>query len=407
MGLISRYEEIPHASMIAALFSTIDRRVNTFENFSMILRNRMIIDDETSKQHVEEGYGQLNIADILNQSDFILSSASYSSLGLTRELTFLPNIHTVKTRYGDSLLIMLLITPWSDLNIAELREAAKELCKNFNGVFRRGTADIERMKISVQDRRVQCKEASQLLFQALYHKVFSDRAMRGLSEKFPIACNLVAILFQEGILSALMQCFGQCGHIYRAENIQKFECPNCGGKLGWGPPVFQPERIALAYPNEFMRLESQNIRSYLPIDLFFLYQASDLPSQVRLMLNRIDRRIFQSSVSFLEETIFNTVEGHDFLYLYNVSKRKGDRILIVTAISDSRFQGTSTLPTVTIRALIRTLSERKITEYTTQNISLYPTIETWKFSDWIGMESESAQWDQLLSWKNLSRHLPD
>jgi len=393
--------------MIIALFSAIDRQLNAFENFSAILRNGTTIDDETSKRHLEEGYGQLNISDILNQPDFILSSASYSTYRLTRELTLLPNIHAVKTRYGDSLLMMLLLTPWSDLNITELREAAKELCKNFNGVYRRGAADIERMKISVQDRCVQCKEANQLLFQALYHRFFSDRAMRGIPGKFPKAGNLVAILFQEGILSALMQCFGKCGHIYRQENIQEIKCPNCGGKLGWGPPVFQPERIAMAYPNEFLRLESQNIRSYLPIDLFFLYQASDLPSQVRLMLNRIDRRIFQSSVSFLEETVFDTSEGQEFLYLYNVSKRKGDRILMVTAICDSRFQGTSTLPIVTIRALIRTLSEGKITEYTTQKISMYPTIETWKFSEWIGVGAESAQWDQLLSWKNLSRYQQD
>ncbi|MFQ6125648.1 MAG: hypothetical protein ACE5R6_13755 [Candidatus Heimdallarchaeota archaeon] len=407
MGSISRYEEIPHARMIVALFSAIDRYANTFENFSIIFRNQMVVNDETSERHVEEGYGQLNIADILNQPDFILSSASYSTLGLTRELTLLPNIYAVKTRYEDCILMMLLLTPWDDLNVAELREAARELCQNFNGVYRRGTTEIEHMKISVQERRDQCQEASRLLNQALYHKVFSDHSMRGISEKFPKAGNLVAILFQEGMLSALKQCFGQCGHIYRPEYRQKKECSNCDGELGWGPPVFQPERIAIAYPKEFLRLEAQNIRSYLPIDLLFLYQASDLPSQVRLMLNRIERRIFQSSVSFFKETIFNTVEGQDVLYLYNVPKQKGDRFLMVTAICDSRFQGTSTLPTVTIRALIKTLSEEKITEYSTQKISMYPTIETWKFSEWIGVGTESAQWDQLLSWKNLNRHQHD
>lgn len=407
MLLISRHEEIELASMIIALYSAIDQHVNTFENISTILKNGSTIDDQTSKRHVEEGYGQLNISDILNQPNFILTSASYSNYRLNHDLALLPNIHTVKTRYGNSLLMMLLISPWSDLNVTELHEAANELCKNFNGVFRRGSVDIARMKISAKKRRFQCEKASQLLLQGLYHRIFSDRSMRGTPKKFRKTGNLIAILFQEGILSALIQCFGECGHVYRPENIQRTVCPSCGGKLGWAPPVFQPKKIAIAYPNDLLRLETQNIRSYLPIDLLFLYQASDLPSQVRLMLNRINSRIFQSGVPFLEEAIFETVYGQDFLYLYNISKQKDDRILMITAICDSRFQGSSTIPTMIIRALIRTLCEGKIMKYNYQKIPIYPIIKTWNFSDWIGISKKSGDWEQLLSWKNLSSHQQD
>jgi len=390
--------------MIIALFSAINRHVNVIKNIPTILKNGSTIEDATSKRHIEEGYGQLNISDILNQQEFILSSANYSTHGLNSELTLLPDIYTVKKKYEDSLLMMLIISPWSDLNVTELNKATSELCKNFNGVYRRGSVDVEQMKIPTEELHYQCEKASKLLLRELYYRVFLNRAMRGITEKIYKSSNLIAILFQEGIFSALMQCFDECGHVYRPENLQKTECPNCGGKLGWAPPVFQPKRIAIAYPNDFLQLEAQNIRSYLPIDLFFLYQASDLPSQVRFMLNRINRRIFQSSVPFLDEAIFNTVEGQDFLYLYNVPKQKGDRILMITAICDSRFQGSSTLPTMTIRALIRALSEGKISGYNNQQISIYPIIKTWNFSEWIGVGKNSTQWEQLLSWKNLSSH---
>ena len=125
------------------------------------------------------------------------------------------------------------------------------------------------------------------------------------------------------------------------------------------------------------------------------------------MLNRIDKRMFNSSVSFLTETIFDTVDGTDFLYIYNILTKKDDKILVVTSICDSRFQKTITLPAMTIRALARTLSEGKIIELTNQKISMFPTIETWKFSDWIDTGPGSMQWDRLLSWKNLAAHQKD
>lgn len=404
---ISRYEEIQQACIVIALFSSIDRSLNTFENFSTIIKNGLTIHDETSQRHVEEGYGQLNISDIFNQPDFILTSANYTFNRLDQELTLLPNIYVIKTRYEDSLLMMLLLSPWGDLNVTELHEAANLLCMKFNGVYRRGSMDVANKKIAIKDRRAQCEKANRILLQELYHQIFSERSIRGTSGKMHKASNLVAILFQEGELSTLTQCLGECGHVFRPENIQGIKCPNCSGELGTAPPVFQPKHIAIAYPNEFLKFEAQNIRSYLPIDLFFLYQATDLPSQIRLVLNRINRRIFKSSLPYFERAIFSLVDGHEFLYLYNVSTQKDDRILMVTAICDSRFQETGTLPTMTIHALVRAFSEGKITEYDTKKLTFYPIFDSWNFSDWIGVGPKSMQWEQLLSWEMLSNYSHD
>lgn len=404
-GKDTKFDEITQSSMLISLFSGVDPKTKYFENIPVLLGGQGLITDHQARLKVEEAFGQLNLPDLFKTFDFTLYRSSYEPYKLKEDLVIAPYIYSVKAQHRDAFIMSLFLTPWADVNLSSFQEKIVDFTRNFSGIFRRTTEEIHSMNKTIENRHETCARGGTMLMDYLNHLIFDQRQMLGGTEKVSKPTNLLAVLFQRGSIEKYFACIGQCGNSFSAEKVPNLDtCPNCGGQVSSSPiPLFSPKSISIAFPNGLIKAEeSENseMKIHKPIDLFYLFQSSYLPNEIRITLNRIAENIFTHIVPLPHRALFEYRDSDDILTLYSLSKLQQEEILIISGISDSLIQVEGQLSQMALRIFIRDLNEGVKKGYTRDEIFQKSILKEWQLSSWVTLGEEGTP-EPLMSWSNL------
>lgn len=406
-GMDPKFEEITRSSLLISAFSYLDPESFVFSNRPYLLGGEGLIDDKKARLDIETAYGQLNLPDLFKQFDFVLNVASYIPFKIKEDLVISPNIYNIKSMHKDTYSIILLLTPWSDLNISSLVNELDVLVEDYSGTLQRVKHQIKKDLLSEPDGEQELDEATDLLFQKIYFEIFLERRLIGGVEIPRKASNLFAVIFQEGKIEKSFLCLNkECGYHYREEDVDEdLKCSNCGEKLSIAPPLFSVENISLAFPQDLLNKEKNGEKYISPIDCYYLCQASNLPPDLRLVTFRIDQDIFQWLIPFPSKAFFQYRDSEDNIALYSQWRRyeKGEnegKIIVVTGIADSQIEGGDTVPQIMNRVFTRNLSDAVKKKWDRPTMIKKSILSTWHLSKWVKMKGEVTP-EELLQWHNL------
>ena len=182
----SKFEEIEKTSLFMSVFSRLDEESGNFFNQPSILGGEGYFNDEEAKDSVEHAFGQLNLPDLFQQFDLVLNVAFYMPFKLKEDLKISPNYYIVKSKYENIYAMYLNLTPYSDLNITALNLDLSDLVVDYSGVSTRTSLSKSTEKKSrLMDTEIhpELAEASGLLLQRIYYRLFLDRTLSGGPEK--------------------------------------------------------------------------------------------------------------------------------------------------------------------------------------------------------------------------------
>ncbi|MHA2499805.1 MAG: hypothetical protein ACXAEL_09600, partial [Candidatus Hodarchaeales archaeon] len=385
-----KFDEIKRASLLICLFSNIDAETYAMDNRPYLLGGEGLCEDRQVRNAIEEAYGQLNLPDLFQQFDFYLTSSNYESYKLREDMKIAPYLYTAKAQFESTYVMILIITPWSDMNISGLWTEMSEVIKDYTGVHRRTTAlikqhdrvDLDLQEKLLNERDEECLEAGYLLLTRVYYKLFLERSISGGIEKARKPTNLFAVLFLDGRIRLGFLCKGECGAEIPKEKVDASGvCPFCQGEVEPIPPIFVPERISIAYPEDMLGLEKDNGKIHAPINLLYFYQASSLPDEVRLITHQIDADLFQNVVPLPNKAFFDYRTGNDVLSLYSLWQNTDEGIRIVTGVGDSRVSSPGMISHMAMRIFIRDLNEGIKKGYSRKEIIRKSVLRGWLASD--------------------------
>ncbi|MFX0090652.1 MAG: hypothetical protein ACFFBD_02725 [Candidatus Hodarchaeota archaeon] len=405
-----KFEEITRSSLLISAFSHLDPETFIFTNRPYLLGGEGLIEDSKARLDIETAYGQLNLPDLFKQFDFVLNVASYLPFKIKEDLVITPNIYSVKSMHGDTFSVILLVTPWSDLNISSLVNELDVLVTDYSGTLQRVKHQVKEESLSNLEGDKQLDVATDLLFQKIYFEIFLERRLIGGVEIPRKPSNLFAVVFQEGKIEKSYVCLNkECGYHYQESDVgEDLLCSNCGNKLSIAPPLFTVENISLAFPQDLLDKEKNGEKYISPIDCYYLCQASNLPPELRLVTFRIDQDIFQWLIPFPSKAFFQYRDSDDNLALYSQWRRyeRGSdpesegKVIIVTGIADSRIEGGDTVPQIMNRVFTRNLNEAVKKKWDRPTMVKKSILSSWHLSKWVKMKGEVTP-EELVQWQNL------
>ncbi|MFQ5979614.1 MAG: hypothetical protein ACE5OZ_15915 [Candidatus Heimdallarchaeota archaeon] len=403
-----KFQEIQRTSLLICLFSNIDPASYQMDNRPYLLGGEGLVEDKQIRNTIEEAFGQLNLPDLFQQFDFYLTSSNYESYKLREDLRIAPYLYTAKAKFESTYVMILIITPWSDLNVWGLWQEMAEVIKDYTGVHRRTTALIKNADASLQEtmlerRDDECIKAGYLLLTRIYYKLFLERSISGGIEKIRKPTNLFAVMFLDGRIRLAYLCKGECGaEIPKEKLVESSVCPFCQGEIEPVPPAFVPERISIAYPEDLLDLEKEEVQVHPPINCLYFYQASSLPDEMRLITHQIDADIFHNVVPLPNKAFFDYREGDDVLSLYSLWQhtKEGTGLRIVTGIGDSRVSSPGMISHMAMRIFVRDLNEGVKKGLNRDEIIQKSVLRDWAASPWIKLGGETTP-DELISWTAL------
>ena len=309
---MSKFEEIEKTSLFMSVFSRLDEETGSFVNQPSILGGEGYFDDEHAKDSVEHAFGQLNLPDLFQQFDFVLNVAFYLPFKLREDLKISPNFYLIKSKYASIYAMYLILTPYSDLNITALNLDLGDLVVDYSGVSTRTnlTKSEEEKKSKLMDMSInpELADASGLLLQRIYYRLFLDRTLSGGPEKPTKPANLVAILIQEATINRGWIDL-ETNNVYTKK--EKADNPD---KLRPAPPVLTIDSCWFLFPPS---LKDEYATYHGPINLRYLFQASHLPLDLNLAYFRLNPDLFQEIMPLPTKSIFNYRDSDDVISLFS------------------------------------------------------------------------------------------
>ena len=401
---MSKFEEIEQTSLFLSVFSRIDEESGGFVNQPSILGGEGYFSDEHAKDSVEHAFGQLNLPDLFQQFDFVLNVAFYMPFKLREDLKISPNFYVVKSKYEDIFAMYLILTPYSDLNITALNLDLGDLVVDYSGSATRTalTKPQPEKKSRLMDMSVnpELAEASGLLLQRIYYRLFLDRTLSGGPEKPTKPANLVAILIQEATINRGWFDL-ETNNLY----TKKEKAPN-PDNLRPAPPVLTVDNCWFLFPPS---LKKEYTTYHAPINLRYLFQASHLPVDLNLAYFRLNPDLFQEIMPLPTKSIFTYRDSDDVISLFSHHREipatgpedKEKRIQIVTGISDSRMIDDEFFSEMAMRIIIRDIEDGFKKNYSLEKIfSKNMQLASWLKSVTYDVKGETTP-DGLLSWDNI------
>ncbi|MHA1167961.1 MAG: hypothetical protein ACTSP4_09405 [Candidatus Hodarchaeales archaeon] len=411
----AKFDEITRSSLMICLFSHVDKATMVLDNKPYLLGGSgFLVKDKDARLQVETAYAQLSIPDLFGQFDFILNVANFTPYKLKEDLRIAPNIYTLKTKYKNMYLMLLILTPWSDLNLTALYEDVKELIMDYSGSYRRINIEIsdDNPYEENEAKNAELSQSASLLLQRIYYKIFLERVLIGGVEKTKTSTNLIAVLFQQGTIHSRHYC-EQCKlHVYGAHDDygDGKTCDDCGNLLTALPPVFTTEEISIAFPDDLTELEKNSSKIHMPVDLMWLFQSSQLPDEISRALFKMESDIFQRVLAVPNKAYFDYRNSDDAITLYTLWRQRagehGGKIMLVTGVGDSTISGKDTLSSMAMRIFIRDLNDGIRKKLNRREIIKKSILRDWNVSKWIPMSGEATP-EALTCWKALNDSLED
>lgn len=405
----SKAEEISKSSLLMNLFSKIDSKSYALENIPFIMGGENLFVDNKAKDVVEQAFGQLNIPDLFKQFDFILNASLSTVIKLKEDLHLTPNFYVLKAKFGDLFNLMTLITPYSDINLTELYKDLKDITLDFNGLLRRTSKELELGKISdMSQLRQERENVGKMLLERIYYKVFLQRELSGSVERPRKPPNLVAVLFQECDVESFYKCTS-CSYKFpmknKSKDLSEISCPECSStNIEISPPYLNPQNVSIAFPNDLVGFEKDENSPYSPMDLYYLYQASSLPLDIKYLTYEIDPEVFKQIITIPHISWFDYRENDDNIQLYSLWQKNEDKIVVITGISDSSITGPDILPSMSLRIFIRDLNDAVKKKYSREKMIRKSILSDWNLSSWIKLGDETVP-DSLASWQGLMKEV--
>lgn len=352
----AKFNEIEQSSLFMSLFSRIDENSGSFINQPAILGGQGYFTDEHAKESVEHAFGQLNLPDLFQQFDFVLNVAFYLPVKLKEDLKISPNFWMVKAKYESIFAMYLILSPYSDLNITALNKDLSELVVDYSGSAIRTGMKPQGNKSSLEitvDPELQ--EASDLLLQRIYYRLFLDRSLSGGPEKPTKPANLVAIMIQEATVNRGWIDL-ESNRLHTTKEKEKDNLEN----LRPSPPILTVDDCWFLFPPA---LKNENKDYHAPINLRYLFEASHLPSALNMAYFRLNPDLFQEILPLPAKSIFTYRDSDDVISLFSHHREtgKGDddtvKIQIVTGISDSKMIGEDFFSEMAMRIIIRDIED--------------------------------------------------
>ncbi len=401
---MSKFEEIEKTSLFMSVFSRLDEESGNFMNQPAILGGEGYFEDENAKDSVEHAFGQLNLPDLFQQFDFVLNVAFYLPFKLREDLKISPNYYIVKSKYESIYAMYLILTPYSDLNITALNTDLSDLVVDYSGVANRtaiSSANKEK-KSRLMDTEIhpELAEATGLLLQRIYYRLFLDRTLSGGPEKPTKPANLVAILIQEATVNRGWIDFESNRLYTKKENADN---PH---NLRPAPPVLTVDSCWFLFPPS---LKNEYTTYHSPINLRYLFQASQLPLDLNLAYFRLNPDIFQEIMPLPTKSVFTYRDSDDVISLFshhreldqNKSEGKEKKIQIVTGISDSRMTGEEFFSEMAMRIIIRDIEDGFKKNQSLEKIfSKNMQLSTWLKSISYDVKGETTP-EGLLNWQQI------
>ena len=397
----SNFEEIEKTSLFMSVFSRLDEESGNFFNQPSILGGEGYFNDEEAKDSVEHAFGQLNLTDLFQQFDFVLNVAFYMPFKLKEDLKISPNYYIVKSKYENIYAMYLILTPYSDLNITALNLDLSDLVVDYSGVSTRTSLSKSTEKKSrLMDTEIhpELAEASGLLLQRIYYRLFLDRTLSGGPEKPTKPANLVVILIQEATINR--------GWIDLETNqlYTKKEKADNPDKLRPAPPVLTVDNCWFLFPPS---LKGEYATYHSPINLRYLFQASHLPLDLNLAYFRLNPDLFQEIMPLPTKSIFTYRDSDDVISLFShlremdPGESNEKKIQIVTGISDSRMTGEEFFSEMAMRIIIRDIEDGFKKKYSLEKIfSKNMQLSTWLRSATYDVKGETTP-EGLMGWQNI------
>ncbi len=340
-------EELVRNSLTVCVFSTLDDS-GVPHNSPVIIGGEELIEDESIRILVEEGFGQLNIADLYGIKNYILRSVIYMNEQLSQEIKIVPNVFMVKDFFEGSDFVLLLITPYSDLNLSKLIEISEYSSKSYLGTHRRTDLVFSEQaseKVSHRDR------SARALASMIHHNIFQRRELRGGVDDVVREAFLSTILFtQSGIIEGELRCL-KCQEIFSEGE----DCPSCEEPLQRMPPILDVEELYFAFPDAAARKEKETQVNPHEIINFFFHAL--IPHSIRRAIASVNPRVFAALLSTPVRVIYTVPDSDHIIDVFTLHRVVDDKVLSVTAVADSRYKGLG-LPTyLSERVFIRDLRE--------------------------------------------------
>ncbi len=404
----AKFDEITRTSMLICSFSSLDKETYILDNKPFILGGEGFIEDKVARMSIEQAFGQLNLPDLFEQFSFVLNTAYYSSFKLKEDLALAPNIYTLKAKAGDTYLLMLIITPWSDINITTLYDDVFNVITDYGGTYRRSKVELgEELAFSPDKLDDEVVSAANLLLKRIYYRIFLERTVLGGIEKTRKPTNLAAVVFQDGTFHESYLCLGkQCGAQWKKKQVETSKkgeaiCPKCKEPVHDAPPIFVADKVSYAFPKDLITMEEKGAPYHSPTDLIYLYLSSKLPNEVRLVINRIEPEIFSNLVPLPTKAFFEYAKDDDVMSLYSLWMLQGEKkVRIVTGIGDSKVEGEDVISGLGMRIFVRDLNEGVKKGLDRVQIVRKSILRDWHISKFIKIGGESAP-ESLTSWTLL------
>jgi hypothetical protein len=402
---MSKFEEIEKTSLFMSVFSRIDEDSGNFINQPSILGGEGYFQDEHAKDSVEHAFGQLNLPDLFQQFDFVLNVAFYLPVKLNEDLKISPNYWMVKAKYENIFAMYLILAPYSDLNITALNLDLSDLVVDYSGVATRTALmkPVPEKKSRLMDMSInpELAEATDLLLQRIYYRLFLDRSLSGGPEKPTKPANLVAILIQEATVSRGWIDL-ESNRVYTKKD--KADNPDI---LRPAPPVLTIDDCWFLFPPS---LKGEHANYHAPINLRYLFQASHLPVDLNMAYFRLNPDIFQEILPLPTKSIFTYRDSDDVISLFSHhreiktqdgSEKQDLKIQIVTGISDSRMVGDEFFSEMAMRIVIRDIEDGFKKNYSLEKIfSKNMQLASWHKSVTYDVKGETTP-EGLTSWQNM------
>ena len=401
---MSKFEEIEKTSLFMSVFSRLDEDSGNFVNQPAILGGEGYFTDEHAKDSVEHAFGQLNLPDLFQQFDFVLNVAFYQPFKLREDLKISPNYYIVKSKFESIFAMYLILTPYSDLNITALNVDLADLVVDYTGVSTRTSLDKKptekRSRLMDMSVNPELAEASDLLLQRIYYRLFLDRTLSGGPEKPTKPANLVAILIQEATVNR--------GWIDLETNrvFTKKEKSDNPDNLRPAPPVLTITNCWFLFPDS-LKVEFKDYHN--PINLRYLFQASHLPVDLNLAYFRLNPDLFQEIMPLPTKSIFTYRDSDDVISLFSHHREmdssetdgKEKKIQIVTGISDSKMVGEEFFSEMAMRIIIRDIEDGFKKKLSLEKIfSKNMQLASWLKSVTYDVTGETTP-EGLMSWENI------
>ncbi len=352
----SMSEKIERNSVSISVISSLDESGITINN-ATVLGGQDLIRDENVRLEAEAGFVQLNIVDLFELRKHVLHSIKYTPEQIHGTTDLVSNIYQVKSRKGNTYYLGLLVTPYHDINLTKYEEFIDFACSSYYGTLHRAITQMQQGKLSEKEVYEHLDETSSSIMSLLAHLLFKRRELAGGPESIGVQTYFFGLLiFDYEITLAKKICMNEsCKSLYDLDEVKDNKCPKCGSELSFLPPDIEFKDVSLVFPKEAIKYLITHYE--VPRDIVSLYELSRIPSSVMLAINLMNQEIFSHYVYLPSRAVLLHRNQKDVLTIDALSKRIGNKIRVVVALTDSVPKTENLIGFMPMRTFLRDLRE--------------------------------------------------